>query len=110
MLRKAWKLFKEQKLVVIGSKNMVSYDDVNKELLLYDQRVEIKALTHDARHQEVVFDLLDHHIHHNHDRRQTVSSRTHGLGTISCGRCSTAGAHDCNHSGAAAAHTRDEGC
>lgn len=34
--------FKEQKLVVIGSRNMVSYDDVNKELLLYDQRVEIK--------------------------------------------------------------------
>jgi predicted dehydrogenase len=34
--------FKEQKLVLIGSKNMVSYDDVSKELLLYDQHVEIK--------------------------------------------------------------------
>ena len=34
--------FKEQKLVVIGSKNMASYDDVSKELVLYDQRVEIK--------------------------------------------------------------------
>ncbi len=32
--------FKEQKLVVIGSKKMASYDDVNKELVLYDQRVD----------------------------------------------------------------------
>lgn len=35
--------FKEQKLVVIGSKNMASYDDVTKELLVYDQRVEIHS-------------------------------------------------------------------
>jgi predicted dehydrogenase len=34
--------FKEQKLVVIGSENMISYDDVNKKLLIYNQRVEIK--------------------------------------------------------------------
>lgn len=32
--------FKEQKLVVVGSKKMASYDDVAKELVLYDQRVD----------------------------------------------------------------------
>ncbi|MEM7516414.1 MAG: hypothetical protein AAF368_05785, partial [Planctomycetota bacterium] len=32
--------FKEQKLVVVGSKRMASFDDVAKELVLYDQRVE----------------------------------------------------------------------
>ena len=32
--------FKEQKLVVIGSKKMASFDDVTKELVLYDQRVD----------------------------------------------------------------------
>lgn len=32
--------FKEQRLVVIGSKKMASYDDVAKKLILYDQRVE----------------------------------------------------------------------
>lgn len=32
--------FKEQRLVVIGSKKMVSFDDVTKRLVLYDQRVE----------------------------------------------------------------------
>lgn len=31
--------FKEQKLVVIGSKKMASFDDVSKELVLYDQHV-----------------------------------------------------------------------
>lgn len=31
--------FKEQKLVVVGSKKMASFDDVSKELVLYDQRV-----------------------------------------------------------------------
>src|SRR5207244_2876962 len=31
--------FKEQKLVIIGSQKMASYDDITKELLLYDQRV-----------------------------------------------------------------------
>jgi predicted dehydrogenase len=35
--------FKEQRLVVIGSKKMASFDDVAKELVLYDQRVEVKA-------------------------------------------------------------------
>lgn len=32
--------FKEQKLVVVGSKKMASFDDVNKELVLHDQRVD----------------------------------------------------------------------
>jgi predicted dehydrogenase len=32
--------FKEQRLVVIGSKKMASFCDVSKQLLLYDQRVE----------------------------------------------------------------------
>lgn len=34
--------FKEQRLVVIGSRKMASFDDVTKRLLLYDQRVEIE--------------------------------------------------------------------
>lgn len=34
--------FKEQRLVVIGSEKMVSFDDVSKKLILYDQRVEIE--------------------------------------------------------------------
>lgn len=34
--------FKEQRLVVIGSKKMASFDDVTKELMLYDQRVELQ--------------------------------------------------------------------
>ena len=33
--------FKEQKLVVVGSKRMASFDDVKKRLILYDQRVEL---------------------------------------------------------------------
>jgi len=32
--------FKEQRLVVVGSKRMASFDDVAKELVLYDQRVD----------------------------------------------------------------------
>lgn len=32
--------FKEQRLVVIGSRKMASFDDVTKKLVLYDQRVE----------------------------------------------------------------------
>ncbi len=32
--------FKEQRLVVIGSRKMASFDDVAKRLVLYDQRVE----------------------------------------------------------------------
>ena len=35
--------FKEQRLVVIGSKKMASFDDVSKRLVLYDQRVEWQA-------------------------------------------------------------------
>jgi predicted dehydrogenase len=33
--------FKEQRLVVVGSKKMASFNDVAKELILYDQHVEI---------------------------------------------------------------------
>ncbi|MDW8403890.1 Gfo/Idh/MocA family oxidoreductase [Chloroflexus sp.] len=32
--------FKEQRLVVIGSRKMASFDDVHKRLVVYDQRVE----------------------------------------------------------------------
>jgi len=32
--------FKEQRLVVIGSEKMASYDDVSKQLVLYDRRVD----------------------------------------------------------------------
>jgi predicted dehydrogenase len=34
--------FKEQRLVVVGSKKMASFDDVSKRLILHDQRVEVK--------------------------------------------------------------------
>lgn len=34
--------FKEQRLVIVGSEKMASFDDVTKELILYDQRVEIQ--------------------------------------------------------------------
>lgn len=34
--------FKEQRLVVIGSRKMASFDDVNKQLILYDERVDIQ--------------------------------------------------------------------
>jgi predicted dehydrogenase len=34
--------FKEQRLVIIGSKKMASFDDVTKRLVLYDQRVEVQ--------------------------------------------------------------------
>ena len=34
--------FKEQRLVVIGSKKMASFDDVAKQLVLYDQRVDVR--------------------------------------------------------------------
>jgi predicted dehydrogenase len=33
--------FKEQKLVVVGSKRMAVFDDVHKSLMLYDQRVDL---------------------------------------------------------------------
>ncbi len=35
--------FKEQKLVVIGSKKMATFDDVAKELVLHDQRIDWHA-------------------------------------------------------------------
>lgn len=34
--------FKEQRLVVIGQKKMASFDDVEKKLVLFDRRVEVK--------------------------------------------------------------------
>jgi predicted dehydrogenase len=34
--------FKEQRLVVIGSLKMASFDDVGKQLILYEQRVELR--------------------------------------------------------------------
>ncbi len=34
--------FKEQRLVVVGSKKMASFNDVDKQLILYDQHVELK--------------------------------------------------------------------
>jgi predicted dehydrogenase len=34
--------FKEQRLVIVGSRKMASFDDVAKKLVLYDQRVEVK--------------------------------------------------------------------
>ena len=34
--------FKEQRLVVIGSEKMASFDDVSKRLVLYDQRVDVE--------------------------------------------------------------------
>ncbi len=37
--------FKEQRLVVVGSRKMASFDDVGKRLVLYDQRVELDSGT-----------------------------------------------------------------
>jgi len=34
--------FKEQRLVVVGSQKMASFDDVAKQLILYDQRVKVE--------------------------------------------------------------------
>jgi predicted dehydrogenase len=34
--------FKEQRLVVVGSRKMATFDDVGKRLVLYDQRVELR--------------------------------------------------------------------
>lgn len=34
--------FKEQRLVIVGSKKMASFDDVTKQLVLHDQRVELQ--------------------------------------------------------------------
>lgn len=38
--------FKEQRLVIIGSKKMASFDDVAKKLIIYDQYVEVKDGEH----------------------------------------------------------------
>lgn len=34
--------FKEQRLVIVGDKRMATFDDVNKQLTLHDQRVDIR--------------------------------------------------------------------
>ena len=34
--------FKEQRLVVVGTQKMATFDDVSKSLLLYDQRVDLQ--------------------------------------------------------------------
>ena len=34
--------FKEQRLVVIGSKKMATFDDIRRELVLHDQQVDLK--------------------------------------------------------------------
>jgi hypothetical protein len=34
--------FKEQRLVVIGSRKMASFDDVARKLVLYDQHVDVR--------------------------------------------------------------------
>ena len=50
--------FKEQRLVVVGSQQMASFDDVAKRLVLYDQRVELKAgepVPIQGRGEEVAF-------------------------------------------------------
>ncbi|HYV07221.1 MAG TPA: Gfo/Idh/MocA family oxidoreductase [Blastocatellia bacterium] len=51
--------FKEQRLVVVGSKKMASFDDVAKQLVLYDQRVELQAgqpVPIKGKGEEVAFD------------------------------------------------------
>lgn len=51
--------FKEQRLVVVGSKKMASFDDVAKQLILYDQRVELQAgqpVPIKGRGEEVAFE------------------------------------------------------
>lgn len=51
--------FKEQRLVVVGSRKMASFDDVAKKLVLYDQHVEIKEgqpIPVKGNGEEVTFD------------------------------------------------------
>lgn len=50
--------FKEQRLVVIGTQRMASFDDQSKKLLLYDRRVEVKdgvPMPVDGRGEEIPF-------------------------------------------------------
>jgi predicted dehydrogenase len=54
--------FKEQRLVVVGSKKMASFDDVAKQLILYDQRVEVQAgqpVPIKGKGEEVAFDSAE---------------------------------------------------
>lgn len=54
--------FKEQRLVVVGSKKMASFDDVAKQLILYDQRVELQAgqpVPIKGKGEEVAFDSAE---------------------------------------------------
>ncbi|MHB0856574.1 MAG: Gfo/Idh/MocA family protein [Anaerolineae bacterium] len=52
--------FKEQRLVVVGSQRMASFDDVSKKLLVYDQHVEItngEPIPIKGDGQEIAFSL-----------------------------------------------------
>ena len=55
--------FKEQRLVVVGDKKMVSFDDVNKKLVLYNQRVEMRenlpVPVRDDVGEEIPFDAAE---------------------------------------------------
>ncbi len=54
--------FKEQRLVVIGSKKMASFDDVSKKIVLYDQRVELnegQPIPVKGKGDEVEFDAAE---------------------------------------------------
>ena len=54
--------FKEQRLVVVGSRKMASFDDVAKQLFLFDQRVEVKdgkPLSTKGKGEEIVFKQVE---------------------------------------------------
>lgn len=54
--------FKEQRLVVIGSSKMASFDDVAKRLVLYDQHVEVEKgqpVPVSGDGEEIAFDLSE---------------------------------------------------
>lgn len=54
--------FKEQKLVVIGNEAMISFNDVNKELILHHQKVEMKMgqpIPVKGEGQKIDFDLTE---------------------------------------------------
>lgn len=50
--------FKEQRLVVVGSKKMATFDDVGKRLVVYDQRVDVsegKPVPVKGEGEEIIF-------------------------------------------------------
>lgn len=54
--------FKEQRLVVIGSSKMASFDDVAKRLVLYDQHVKVEKgqpVPVSGDGEEIAFDLSE---------------------------------------------------